>query len=83
MIMITNLIVLAVLAVIAFIVIKLILSISRTTIQILVHFVAGWFLLTVVNLLPGINIPVNLITLAISGFGGVIGTIILVIFYMI
>ncbi len=79
--MVINIILLIVLAVIAYGVFKLILSISGTALKILVHFLAGWILLTCVNLLPGINIPTNIVTLAISGFGGVIGTIILVIFY--
>ena len=47
------------------------------------HFLFGWILLTIANILPGINVPINIITLAISGFGGVIGTILLAIFYLI
>ena len=62
---------------------KFILDISSTIVKIAVHFLAGWVLLTIANILPGINVPINIITLAISGFGGVMGTILLAIFYLI
>lgn len=80
--MIIDLILLVILIIIAIAVFKLILSFSGTAIKIIAHFIAGWLLLTLVNLLPGINIPMNIVTMAISGFGGVFGTVILVIFYI-
>lgn len=71
------------LIVIGVVAIKFILDIGSTIVKIAVHFLAGWILLTIANFLPGINVPINIITLAISGFGGVIGTILLAIFYLI
>lgn len=71
------------LIVIGIVAIKFILDIGSTIVKIAVHFLAGWILLTIANFLPGINVPINIITLAISGFGGVIGTILLAIFYLI
>ena len=80
--MIIDLILLVILIIIAIAVFKLILSFSGTAIKIIAHFIEGWLLLTMVNLLPGINIPMNIVTMGISGFGGVFGTVILVIFYI-
>lgn len=76
-----NLLVILALFVVAVIVTKILLSVSKTGIQILLHILVGWITLTIVNILPGINIPTNIITLLISGFGGVFGTLILVIYY--
>lgn len=81
--MIIEIILLIVLIIIAGLTINFILDISSTLLKIAAHFIAGWILLTVVNILPGINIPINLLTMAISGFGGVIGTVLLVFFYFI
>lgn len=67
-----------VLIIVAGIIINFILDIGSTLLKIAVHFIAGWILLTVVNFLPGIDVPINIITLAISGFGGVAGTVLLV-----
>ena len=74
------LIVLIAIGVLAF---RFILDISSTLVKIAVHFLFGWILLTIANILPGINVPINIITRAISGFGGVMGTILLAIFYLI
>lgn len=73
-----NIIFLIGLIVVAGITFKLILNIGSTALKIAAHILAGWILLTVVNFLPGIHIPINIITLLISGFGGVAGTVILV-----
>lgn len=63
--------------------IKLILSVGSTIAKVILHIIAGWVLLSIVNILPGINVPINLITVLISGFGGVMGTFLLVILYLI
>lgn len=76
--MITEIIIMIVLIIVAGIIINFILDIGSTLLKIAVHFIAGWILLTVVNFLPGIDVPINIITLAISGFGGVAGTVLLV-----
>jgi inhibitor of the pro-sigma K processing machinery len=81
--MITEIIFLIILIAIGAVDFKFILSISGTVAKIAVHFLAGWILLTIANFLPGINVPINLITLIISGFGGVTGTILLALFYLI
>ena len=80
--MIIEIIFLLVLIALGAIAFKFILDISSTVVKIAVHFLAGWVLLTIANILPGINVPINIITLAISGFGGVTGTILLAIFYL-
>lgn len=81
--MIIEILLLIILIIIASLIFKFILDIGSTIVKIAVHFIAGWILLTVVNILPGIHVPINLITMAISGFGGVIGTVILVFLYLI
>lgn len=80
--MITEIIFLIILIAIGVVAFKFILDISSTLVKIAVHFLAGWILLTIANFFPGIDIPVNIITLIISGFGGVFGTILLAIFYI-
>ncbi len=80
--MITEIILLIILIAIGVVAFKFILDISSTVVKIAVHVLAGWILLTIANFLPGINIPINIITLLISGFGGVFGTILLAIFYL-
>ena len=80
--MITELIFLIILIAIGVVAFKFILDITSTIIKIAVHFISGWILLTIANILPGINIPINLITIIVSGFGGVVGTILLAIFYL-
>ena len=79
--MIMELIFIIVLIAIAAVALNFIMDIGSTLLKIAVHFIAGWILLTVANFLPGINIPINIITVAISGFGGVVGTVLLAIFY--
>ena len=80
--MITEIIFLIILIAIGIVAFKFILDISSTIVKIAVHFLAGWILLTIANFFPGIDIPINIITLVISGFGGVFGTILLAIFYI-
>lgn len=77
-----NLIFLIILIAIAAVAFKFILGISSTVLKIAAHIIAGWLLLTIANLMPGINIPINIITMLISGFGGVMGTVLLAIFYI-
>ena len=61
---------------------KLIASLSKTAFKVAAHILTGWILLGVVNFLLGIHIPINLITMLISGFGGAAGTLLLTIFYI-
>ena len=80
--MIIELVMLVILCIIGIVAFKFIMDISSTLVKIAVHVISGWILLTIANFLPGINIPVNIITLLISGFGGVFGTMLLAIFYI-
>lgn len=81
--MIAELIMMIILIIVAGVTIRFILGIGSTFLKIIAHFLAGWILLTVVNIIPGVHIPINIITLAISGFGGVAGTVLLALLYFI
>lgn len=67
------------LIIVAYFAIKIIVDYGGILVKIGLHLLFGWILLIIVNVLPGVNVPINLITLIISGFGGVLGTILLVI----
>ncbi|MDO5824845.1 MAG: sigmaK-factor processing regulatory BofA [Methanosphaera sp. rholeuAM130] len=69
------LLVLLLLCILAF---KLIIEYGGTILKIAMHLAFGWITLLIVNVIPGIEVPINLITMAVSGFGGVLGTFILV-----
>ncbi|MBR0471842.1 MAG: pro-sigmaK processing inhibitor BofA family protein [Methanosphaera sp.] len=71
------------LIVVAGIILNLILDIGSTLLKIVAHIISGWILLTLVNLVPGIYIPINTLTVLISGFGGVVGTVLLAFLYLI
>lgn len=73
-----EIIVLIVLLLIVLLAFKLILEYGGTLLKIVMHLAFGWITLGLVNIIPGINIPINIITVAVSGFGGVLGTFILV-----
>ncbi len=81
--MIIEIILLIILIAIAALTFKFLLGISSRIVQIAAYMISGWILLTIANFLPGINVPINIITVLISGFGGVIGTVLLAIFYVI
>lgn len=76
--MIHEILILFVLLLIMLLAIKIILSYGGILLKIAVHLAFGWITLVIVNILPGIDVPINLVTLAISGFGGTLGTFILV-----
>ncbi len=52
-------------------------------IKILLHMIFGLVMLFIVNLLPFIDIPLNILTVLVAGFGGFIGVILLVILNLI
>jgi len=52
-------------------------------VKIILHMILGWILLFFVNLIPFVNIPINILTILIAGFGGVIGVILLLILQLI
>ncbi|MBO7719839.1 MAG: pro-sigmaK processing inhibitor BofA family protein [Methanosphaera sp.] len=73
-----ELIVLFALLLIVLLAFKLILDYGGTILKIAMHLAFGWITLALVNVIPGIDVPINLLTIAVSGFGGVLGTFILV-----
>ncbi|MGB7968744.1 MAG: pro-sigmaK processing inhibitor BofA family protein [Methanobacterium sp.] len=48
-------------------------------IKILLHMIFGLILLFIVDLVPFVHIPINILTVLAAGFGGFIGVIILII----
>ena len=48
-------------------------------IKILLHMIFGLVLLFIVDLVPFVHIPINILTVVVAGFGGFIGVIILII----
>lgn len=75
----SEIIALIILILIAAVVIKIIISYGGLALKIALHLITGWITLAIVNIIPGIDIPINLLTVIISGFGGILGTILLVI----
>ncbi|MDP3485058.1 MAG: pro-sigmaK processing inhibitor BofA family protein [Methanobacteriaceae archaeon] len=59
--------------------IKILLKLGRTGITIIFNMILGIIFLFVVNLLPIVKIPINLLTVLVAGFGGIIGVGVLVI----
>lgn len=56
----------------------LLLKLGKVTLSILVHMVLGWILLFIWNILPFFKIPINILTMLVAGFGGIIGVGVLV-----
>jgi inhibitor of the pro-sigma K processing machinery len=48
-------------------------------IKIVLHIAFGLLLLFIVDLIPFINIPINILTVLVAGFGGFIGVVLLII----
>ncbi|WP_304123790.1 pro-sigmaK processing inhibitor BofA family protein [Methanosphaera cuniculi] len=62
---------------------KIIFRYGGIILKILGYLVAGWILLFIANIIPGIFIPINLLTVVISGFGGVPGVLLLILLSLI
>ena len=56
----------------------LLLKLGKVALSILVHMVLGWILLFIWNILPFFKIPINILTLLVAGFGGIIGVGVLI-----
>lgn len=56
----------------------LLLKLGKVVLSILVHMVLGWILLFIWNLLPFFKIPLNILTVLVAGFGGIIGVGVLI-----
>ena len=56
----------------------LLLKLGKIALSILVHMVLGWVLLFIWNILPFFKIPINILTLLVAGFGGIVGVGVLI-----
>jgi inhibitor of the pro-sigma K processing machinery len=68
-----------ILAVIVAVGLIIIFKAAGIIIKILLHMVFGIILLFLVDLIPFIHIPINVLTVLIAGFGGFIGVVFLII----
>lgn len=59
--------------------IVILVKIGGLLLRILLHAILGWILLFLVNLFPYVNIPINILTVLVAGFGGVFGVVALLI----
>jgi len=59
--------------------IKMLLKIGRSSLKIIFNMVLGFIFLFIVNLLPFVEIPVNILTVLVAGFGGIVGVGVLII----
>jgi inhibitor of the pro-sigma K processing machinery len=51
----------------------MLLKIGRGSLKIIFNMVLGFIFLFIVNLLPFVEIPVNILTVLVAGFGGILG----------
>jgi inhibitor of the pro-sigma K processing machinery len=56
----------------------LLLKLGKVALSILLHMVLGWILLFIWNILPFFKIPLNILTILVAGFGGIIGVGVLI-----
>jgi len=56
----------------------LLLKLGKVALSILLHMVLGWILLFIWNILPFFKIPINILTMLVAGFGGIIGVGVLI-----
>jgi inhibitor of the pro-sigma K processing machinery len=54
-------------------------KIAGVLLRILVHVILGWVALILVDLIPIVHIPINILTVLIAGFGGIWGVLLLLI----
>ncbi len=57
---------------------KILFKLGRTILGIVFNMLMGFIFLYIANLLPFINIPINIITVIVAGFGGILGVGLLV-----
>jgi len=74
-----DLIGLAILVIFIIIGIVILVKIGGLLLRILLHAILGWILLVLVNILPFVGIPINILTVLVAGFGGVFGVLVLLI----
>ena len=56
----------------------LLLKLGKVALSILLHMLLGWILLFIWNILPFFKIPINILTVLVAGFGGIIGVGVLI-----
>ena len=57
---------------------SILLKLGKIALSILLHMIIGWILLFIWNILPFFKIPINILTMLVAGFGGIIGVGVLV-----
>ncbi|OEC85032.1 MULTISPECIES: pro-sigmaK processing inhibitor BofA family protein [Methanobacterium] len=65
--------------IVAFAALGILFKIAGLLLKILVHVILGWIVLFLVNILPFVHIPINILTVLIAGFGGIWGVLLLII----
>jgi inhibitor of the pro-sigma K processing machinery len=68
-----------ILAVIIAVGLIILFKVAGLIIKILLHMIFGLILLFIVDLVPFVHIPINILTILVAGFGGFIGVVILII----
>lgn len=68
-----------ILAIIIAIGLIILFKVAGLIIKILLHMIFGLVLLFIVDLVPFVHIPINILTVLVAGFGGFIGVILLII----
>lgn len=74
----TNILGLIILVLAIVLIVGFIVEYGGIILKIIAHLAGGWILLFIINFIPGIYVPINLLTIAISGFGGILGVILLI-----
>ena len=64
--------------IVAFAALGILFKIAGLLLKILVHVLLGWIALFLVNILPFVHIPINILTVLIAGFGGIWGVLLLI-----
>ncbi|MCZ3366105.1 MULTISPECIES: pro-sigmaK processing inhibitor BofA family protein [Methanobacterium] len=64
--------------IVAFAALGILFKIAGLLLKILVHVILGWIALFLVNILPFVHIPINILTVLIAGFGGIWGVLLLI-----
>jgi inhibitor of the pro-sigma K processing machinery len=58
--------------------ISLLLKLGKIALSIILHMALGWILLFIWNILPFFKIPLNILTVLVAGFGGIVGVGVLI-----
>ncbi|OPX57233.1 MAG: SigmaK-factor processing regulatory protein BofA [Methanobacterium sp. PtaB.Bin024] len=74
----TMVVIVIILLVLAVVGVGLLVKLGKIALSILVHMILGWILLFIWNVLPFFKIPINILTMLVAGFGGIIGVAVLI-----